>query len=240
MKAFIILSLVLGTAFARPGSSYGQSRVEVTLAPVVRRPYEAPPPIVRTTLAPAYEAPAPIVRTTLAPAYEAPAYGASKLSEKSEKILEPVHQIVRHNLESDHQGKYSLDMETSHGIKQSEQGQLRDVSASEGPVGVKTGSYSYTGPDKKVYTVNWVADENGFRATGDHLPTSPPIPEAIKASLLIPRLHESELDGPKGEGESPNPTLASYGSYAAPLAYKTPVTTAAPVILTPPVKVSTY
>jgi hypothetical protein len=48
---------------------------------------------------------------------------------------------------------------------------------------VKTGSYSYTSPEGKNILLNWRADENGFHAEGDHLPTPPPVPAEIAASL---------------------------------------------------------
>merc|ERR1712071_580574 len=44
---------------------------------------------------------------------------------------------------------------------------------------VSKGSYSFTAEDGVVLTVNWVADENGFQATGDHLPTPPPMPAHV-------------------------------------------------------------
>ena len=44
---------------------------------------------------------------------------------------------------------------------------------------VSKGSYSYTSPEGQVITVHWSADENGFRATGDHLPTPPPTPAHV-------------------------------------------------------------
>jgi hypothetical protein len=39
------------------------------------------------------------------------------------------------------------------------------------------GSYSLISPDGVKLNVNWDADENKFQATGDHLPTPPPMPE---------------------------------------------------------------
>lgn len=45
---------------------------------------------------------------------------------------------------------------------------------------VVEGSYSYVGDDGRTYTVHYVADSNGYRATGDHLPVPPPVPEIIQ------------------------------------------------------------
>lgn len=46
-----------------------------------------------------------------------------------------------------------------------------------------SGSYSYTAPDGQKITVTYTADENGFVPQGDHLPTPPPIPDAILKSI---------------------------------------------------------
>ena len=35
---------------------------------------------------------------------------------------------------------------------------------------VMSGSYEYIGADSLTYIVDWVADENGFRASAPHLP----------------------------------------------------------------------
>ena len=44
---------------------------------------------------------------------------------------------------------------------------------------VSRGTYSYTEPEGRVISVNWVADENGFQATGAHLPVAPPTPDHV-------------------------------------------------------------
>ncbi len=62
-------------------------------------------------------------------------------------------------------------------MKVEEAGEQKQIGEEKGSV--SKGSYSYTSPDGVVITVNWVADENGFQATGDHLPTPPPMPEHV-------------------------------------------------------------
>ena len=40
------------------------------------------------------------------------------------------------------------------------------------------GQYTYV-VDGQRFTVDWIANENGFQATGDHLPTPPPAPAHV-------------------------------------------------------------
>ena len=70
--------------------------------------------------------------------------------------------------------------ETENGIKAEASGNQKQVGPKPEDVGsVQKGSYSYTSPEGQLITVNWVADENGFQATGDHLPTPPPMPAHV-------------------------------------------------------------
>ena len=44
----------------------------------------------------------------------------------------------------------------------------------------QSGSWEYLGPDGQVYKIQFVADENGFRPSGAHLPTPPALPPALQ------------------------------------------------------------
>jgi len=84
-----------------------------------------------------------------------------------------IKQSQEHDTES---GKYSFSYESENGIKVEESGEQKVIGDEAGTV--SKGSFSY--PDEGVtITVNWVADENGFQAKGDHLPTPPPTPDHV-------------------------------------------------------------
>merc|ERR1712127_1117537 len=74
---------------------------------------------------------------------------------------------------------YSFSYETENGISVSESGVQKQIGDKPEEAGtVSQGKYSYP-EDSVTYTITWVADENGFQATGDHLPTPPPMPAHV-------------------------------------------------------------
>jgi len=87
----------------------------------------------------------------------------------------------------------SVRFETANGIRQSEHtsvqgggGGYTDSYGNYVPSSatvVKAGEYSYTSPEGQQITTSWTADANGFHVAGAHLPTPPPIPAEIAASL---------------------------------------------------------
>lgn len=79
--------------------------------------------------------------------------------------------------------------ETGNGIAAQQRGYLKNAGNPQAEAQVMEGSYTYTGPDGVQYTINYIADENGFRAEGPHIPTPPPIPEAIQRSLAYNAAH---------------------------------------------------
>lgn len=72
--------------------------------------------------------------------------------------------------------------ETGNNIYAEEQGFLKSVSENNDAL-VQHGSYSYTAPDGQVITVEYTADEFGFRVKGDHIPTPPPVSPEIQKGL---------------------------------------------------------
>ncbi|XP_046391983.1 endocuticle structural glycoprotein SgAbd-2-like [Ischnura elegans] len=90
--------------------------------------------------------------------------------------------ILSYTNEHNYDGSYAYSYQTGNGIAANERGFLKNPGTTL-EAQVAQGSYSYTAPDGTPITVNYIADENGFRASGAHLPTPPPIPPAIQRSL---------------------------------------------------------
>lgn len=75
-------------------------------------------------------------------------------------------------------GDYAFEFETDNGIVNSEQSQVLPPNTQR-----KTGFYQYPSPDGRILRVDWYADENGYYASGAHLPQSPKTPDAITRSV---------------------------------------------------------
>lgn len=90
-----------------------------------------------------------------------------------------IHSLVPFLVKSyQHDSRY----ETGNNIYAQESGYLKDVGENHNAL-VQSGSYSYTAPDGQVITVEYTADEFGFRVTGDHIPTPPPVSPEIQKGL---------------------------------------------------------
>ncbi|KAH8314831.1 hypothetical protein KR074_000829, partial [Drosophila pseudoananassae] len=67
---------------------------------------------------------------------------------------------------------YLYALETSDGVSKQEEGHLENVGTKNEAIVVR-GSYSFVAKDGQTYTVNYIADENGFQPQGAHLPVAP-------------------------------------------------------------------
>lgn len=72
--------------------------------------------------------------------------------------------------------------DTPEGISAHESGSPR-AQGPEGPAVTAEGGFSYRAPDGQQISLTYTADETGFHPVGAHLPTPPPIPEAILKAL---------------------------------------------------------
>ncbi|KAM8710138.1 hypothetical protein ACLKA7_016865 [Drosophila subpalustris] len=71
-----------------------------------------------------------------------------------------------------HATGFNYAFETSDGNKQQAEGILNNVGTDAESLAVR-GSFSYVADDGQTYTINYVADENGYQPQGAHLPVAP-------------------------------------------------------------------
>ncbi|CAH0407736.1 unnamed protein product [Chilo suppressalis] len=100
-----------------------------------------------------------------------------------QQYQEQVIPIIKQQQEVNFDGSYQYSYETGNGIAAQEQGYLKNAGVKDAEAQVAQGNFAYTSPEGIPISVSYIADENGFRAEGAHLPTPPPIPEAIARAL---------------------------------------------------------
>ncbi|XP_050299475.1 cuticle protein 3-like [Anthonomus grandis grandis] len=118
-------------------------------------------------------------------------YQQEPQSRQNERQREPTTPIpiIRFDKEQGNDGSYKTAWETGNNIFSQEEGYLKELGPDPQEEGailnaqVQQGSYSYTAPDGQIITVNYVADEKGFHASGDHLPTPPPVSAEVQKGL---------------------------------------------------------
>lgn len=92
--------------------------------------------------------------------------------------------ILRYENVNNGDGSYHFDYATGNGIQHKEEGYNRKIGPELGEQ-IVSGGYSYTGPDGKLYSVQYKADAGGFQPVGDHLPTPPPLPRELQEAYNL-------------------------------------------------------
>lgn len=79
----------------------------------------------------------------------------------------------------------SCSYETGNNIIAEESGYIKTIGEGEerAEAIVQQGTFSYTSPEGQLITIHYTADETGFHAQGDHIPTPPPVSEEIQKGL---------------------------------------------------------
>ncbi|XP_037083181.1 larval cuticle protein 16/17-like [Pollicipes pollicipes] len=80
-------------------------------------------------------------------------------------------EIVRNDYQLNEDGSFQADLETSNQIVTSVSGQSFPGNEPETGSYKMTGEYSYVAPDGTPIRVTWEADELGYRAQSDVIPT---------------------------------------------------------------------
>ncbi|XP_013110242.2 endocuticle structural protein SgAbd-6 [Stomoxys calcitrans] len=78
-------------------------------------------------------------------------------------------EVVEQSYENTGSDGYKFSYSLTDGTSRSEQGTVVNAGTDNESLSVK-GSVSWVAPDGQTYTVNFVADENGFQPEGAHLP----------------------------------------------------------------------
>lgn len=89
--------------------------------------------------------------------------------------------VLRNESEVGAEG-YNFAYETSDGVSRSETAVLKNVGTDEEAISVR-GTVTWTAADGVEYTLNYIADENGFQPEGKHLPVVKEVVDVIAHTI---------------------------------------------------------
>ncbi|XP_018574122.1 endocuticle structural glycoprotein SgAbd-2-like [Anoplophora glabripennis] len=133
--------------------------------------------------------------------------------------VKPFVPIIAESNEINPDGSFSYSYTTGDGQQAQAQGYLKNAGNKDTEAEVIQGSYSYTASDGTPITVTYIADEFGFRAEGAHLPTPPPIPEAIQQSLALIAQAQKQPQSQNTFPQSTYPQSSYKPQYPRPFRY---------------------
>ncbi|RVE45632.1 hypothetical protein evm_009745 [Chilo suppressalis] len=146
-----------------------------------------------------------------------------------EKQQPTVIPIVSQSEELESNGTFKFSYETGNGIKREEISyekvipKARSAGSEEGgendesnEIHVQQGSYSYVAPDGTVISLKYIADENGFRPVGDHIPRAPVLVPQSLAGNSEKSGRALKPDTKKAESANVSPNSAKSEPLVAP------------------------
>ncbi|XP_026747838.1 larval cuticle protein LCP-17-like [Trichoplusia ni] len=101
--------------------------------------------------------------------------------------------IVKQELNVGIEGEYQYSYETDNGISASENGRLVNP-GQDNAAEVAQGEAKWTSPEGEQVSLTYIADENGYQPQGSHIPTPPPIPEAILRAIQYIKDHPPKVE----------------------------------------------
>ncbi|XP_017071035.1 endocuticle structural protein SgAbd-6 [Drosophila eugracilis] len=78
-------------------------------------------------------------------------------------------EVLEYESENTGLGGYKFSYKLSDGTSRTEEGVVNNAGTDNESISIR-GSVSWVAPDGQTYTINFVADENGFQPEGAHLP----------------------------------------------------------------------